>query len=119
MGRVLELYEKQEVFRSVKKMSLKEFKEYAKGEEAVAALSKVRVAGNQVFIGKKLAVTLTDELAPKTRSYFAKITAQAREALEAGEVLYTTRLYDTDELRKFERAAERLKKEIRTDGKAK
>jgi hypothetical protein len=33
--------------------------------------------------------------------------------MEAGEVLYTTRLYDMDELRRFERAAEKLKKELR------
>ena len=38
---------------------------------------------------------------------------QAGEALEAGEVLYTTRLYDMDELRRFERGAEKMKKEMR------
>jgi hypothetical protein len=34
-------------------------------------------------------------------------------ALEAGEILYTTMLYDRDELRRFEWAAEKLKKELR------
>jgi hypothetical protein len=33
--------------------------------------------------------------------------------LEAGEVVYTTRLYDMDELRRFERAVERIKREMR------
>jgi hypothetical protein len=31
----------------------------------------------------------------------------------AGEVLYTARLYDMEELRRFSWAAERLKKELR------
>ena len=54
-------------------------------------------------MGKKLAVTLADELDPKTRTYLANINVQAGETLEAGEVLFTTRLYDIDEMRRFER----------------
>jgi len=115
VNRALEAHEKKEVFQNVKKMSLREFKEYAKGKEEAVQSSKIRVVGNQVFIGKKLAVTLAEELDPKTRSYLAKITAQAGEALESGEVLYVTRLYDMDELRRFDRRADSLKKEMRTE----
>jgi hypothetical protein len=32
-----------------------------------------------------------------------------------GGILYTTRLYDRDELRRFERAADKLKKELRVN----
>jgi len=71
-------------------------------------------SGKPGFFGKKLAVTLTDELDPKTRGYLEKITVQAWEVLKAGEVLYTTWLYDMDELRRFERGAEKLKKEMRS-----
>jgi len=113
MDRALEIHEKREVFRNVKTMSLRQFKEYAKGEEEAIQPSKIRVVGNQVFVGKKLAVTLADELDPKTRAYLAKINVQAGEALESGEMLYITRLYDVSELRRFEQAAERLKKELR------
>jgi hypothetical protein len=49
----------------------------------------------------------------KTRTYLEGVILEAGEALEAGEVLYTTRLYDMDELRRFQRATERLKKELR------
>jgi len=119
VNRALETREKREVFRNVKGMSLREFKEYARGEESDAKPSKVRLVGNQVFIGKKPAVTFSEEMDPRTRAYFAKINARAGEALEAGEVLYVTSLYDPDELRRFERAAERLKKELRVGGKAK
>lgn len=113
VDRALEVHDRQEVFRNVKKMTLQKFKEYARKEETTAPPSRIRVVGNQVFIGKKLAVTLADELDPETRDYLEKINVQAGKALEAGEVLYTTRLYDMDELRKFGRGAERLKKSMR------
>jgi len=111
--RALELHEKKEVFRNIKEMSVRKFKEYVKGEEPAAPLSKIRVVGNQIFVGKKLAVTLAKELDTKTRNYLADINMKAGEALEAGEVLYMTRLYDIEELRRFERGAEKMKKEMR------
>jgi hypothetical protein len=57
---------------------------------------------------------LAEELDPKTRSYLEKINVEAGEAMESGEVLYTTRLYDMDELRRFDHRAEKLKKELRS-----
>ena len=119
LPKALEVHDKREVFRNVKDLSLRKFKEYARVGEAAGPMSKIRVVGNQVFIGKKLAVTLADELDPKTRSYLAKITAQAGEALEAGEVLYVTRLYDMDELKRFDRRADNLKKEMRIEDRKK
>jgi hypothetical protein len=114
VDRALELYEKREVFRNVKEMSFRAFKEYIKGEEgAQRQPAKIRVVGNQIFVGKKLAVTFSDELDSQTKTYLAKINVEAGEALEAGEVLYTTRLYDMNELRRFERRAETVKKELR------
>ena len=115
--RALELYEKKEVFNKIKNVTLKEFKEFSKGETATPEPSKIRVVGNKVYVGKKLAVTLADTLDPKTKAYLAKINVQAGEALEAGEVLYTTRLYDMEELRRFERGADRLKKDMRISDK--
>jgi hypothetical protein len=51
---------------------------------------------------------LDESLDPKIRAYLEGVI------VEAGEILYTTRLYyDMDERRRFERAAERLKKELR------
>jgi hypothetical protein len=115
----LEIHEKREVFKAVKEMSLRAFKEYSKKEKANEKLSKVRVIGNKLFIGKELAVSFSDKLDTKTKAYLANINVKAGEALEAGEVLYTTRLYDMDELRSFERGAERLKKDMRISLKPK
>ncbi|MDR0472361.1 MAG: hypothetical protein LBH43_01635 [Treponema sp.] len=119
VDRALEIHEKRDVFRKVKDSTLREFKEYAKGEESEEPPSKIRVVGNKVYVGKKLAVTLAKDLDPKTRGYLEKINVQAGEALEAGEVLFTTRLYDMDELRRFERGADKLKKDMRINAKVK
>jgi hypothetical protein len=113
VDRALETHEKKEVFRKVKESTLTEFKEYAKGETSDPEPSRIRVVGNKVYVGRKLAVTLSEDLDPKTKAYLAGINVQAGQALEAGEVLYTTRLYDPGELRRFEQAAEKLKKELR------
>ena len=113
VDRALVVYDKREVFQNVKNMSLRKFKEYARGEESPEQPSKIRVVGNQIFMGKELAVTFADGLDTKTKTYLSKITVQAGEALEAGEVLYTTRLYDMKELQKFDRRVENLKKEMR------
>jgi hypothetical protein len=115
VDRALALYQKKDVFRAVKDMSLRQFVSFSRGEEAPAAAeeSVIRVKGNHVYIGDRLAVTLDEGLDPKTRAYFEGVITEAGEALEAREMLYVTRLYDRDELRRFERAAEKLKKELR------
>jgi hypothetical protein len=112
--RALAIYQKRDVFRAVKDMTLRQFVSFSRGEAPVLEESVIRVKGNQVYIGNKPAVTLDEGLDPKTRSYFEGVITEAGEALEAGEMLYITRLYDRDELRRFERAAEKLKKEMRS-----
>jgi hypothetical protein len=114
VDRALALYQKKDVFRAVKEMSLRQFISFARGEaESPFPESDIRVKGNQVYIGDRLAVTLDEGLDPKTKGYLEKVIVEAGKALEAGEVLYATRLYDAEELRRFERAAEKLKKELR------
>ena len=114
VNRALEVHEKREVFKNVKDLSLRAFKEYASGKKAPSKPSIIKVVGNKLFIGKKLAVSFSDALDQKTLAYLTKINVQAWEALESGEVLFVTRLYDMDELRRFERGAEKMKKEMRT-----
>lgn len=113
VGDALEIHEKREVFRAVKEMSLRAFQQFSKKEKPTERPSKIKVVGNKLYLGKKLAVTFAPELDGKTRKYLTDINVEAGEALESGEVLYTTRLYDMDELRRFERSAEKIKKEIR------
>jgi hypothetical protein len=111
MDRALEIYQKRDVFKAVKDMSLRQFISFSRGDTPVAQEeSAIQVRGNQVYIGNRLAVTLDEELDPKTSSYLERVIVEAGEALEAGEVLYTTRLYDREEKRRIARAAERIKK---------
>ena len=114
VDRALARYEKKDVFRAVKEMSLRQFVSFSRGEApAPPQEAAVRVKRNQVYIGNRPAVTLDEALSPKTRAYLEGVIVEAGRALEAGEVLYTTRLYDMEELRRFERGAERLKREMR------
>jgi hypothetical protein len=115
VDRALALYQTKDVFRAVKDMSLRQFVSFSRGEEAPAAAeeSVIRVKGNHVYIGDRLAVTLSEDLDPKTKAYLTGINVKAGQALETGEILYTTLLYDLGELRRFEQGAERLKKELR------
>jgi hypothetical protein len=114
VDRALALYQKKDVFRAVKDMSLRQFVSFSRGDApAVPEESSIRVKGNRVYIENRPAVILDEGLDPKTRSYLEGVILEAGKALEAGEVLYTTRLYDIDELRRFSRAVEKLKKELR------
>jgi hypothetical protein len=107
-----------EVYKRAANSTFREFADWARGgDEEEVPLSKIRVAGNKIFVGKTLAVTLAEELDPKTKAYFANINAEAGRALEAGEVILPVRLYDMDELKRFERAADKLKKELRVNYK--
>jgi hypothetical protein len=118
VDRALALYQKKDVFQAVKDMSLRQFVSFSRGTPPAAPEeSSIQVRGNQVYIGDRLAITLDEGLDPKTRASLEGVIVEAGEALEAGEVLYTTRLYDRDELRRFERAAERLKKDLRVNYK--
>jgi hypothetical protein len=114
VDRALEIHEKRKVFKKIKISTLQEFKEFSRGETDKPKSSKIKVVGNKLFIGKQEAVTLSKSLDAKTRKYLIDINVQAGKALEAGEVIYITRLYDIDELRRFDRGADRLKKEMRT-----
>jgi hypothetical protein len=114
VGRALAIYQKKDVFRAVKDMSLRQFISFSRGEEPPPPQeSDIKVRGNRVYIGDHLAVTLDEGLDSRTRSSLEGVIVEAGRALEAGEVLYATRLYDMGELRRFQRAAERLKKELR------
>jgi hypothetical protein len=118
--RALAVYQKKDVFKAVKEMSLRQFIAFSRGEApGTQAESKIRVKGNQIFIGDRPVVTLDEGLDPKTRTYLERVIVEAGEALEAGEVILPVRLYDMEELRRFERGADRMLKEMRINYKGK
>jgi len=115
IDRALEANRKQEVFKNIKDMSVREFKVFSRGDsdDEEEKSKKITVRDNNVYIGKTLAIQISDKLDTKTRNYFKKIILIAGEAMQEGEVILPVRLYDIDELRSFERAAKRLRDEMR------
>jgi hypothetical protein len=78
--RALECHPKREVFKSLKTMSRRAFIEYAKGDtEDTPSVppSKIRVKGNNLYVGNKPAVTFADDLDPKTREYLIRLNVEA------------------------------------------
>jgi len=118
LERALETNRKQEVFKNIKDMSLREFINFSKGEadeDEETRSKKVSIRDNDVYIGGKKAVHINEELDAKTANYFKKILLAAGKAMTENEVLLPVRLYDMEELKRFERAANRLIKEMREE----
>jgi hypothetical protein len=118
IDRALESKRKNEVFKNIKNMSVREFKTYSKGgaEEETPKNKKITVRGNEVYIGGKQAITISDELDTRTYSYFKKIILLAGKAMQSGEVILPVLFYDMDELNRCERPIGRLVKELRGKG---
>jgi len=114
--RALEANKKQEVFKNIKDMSVREFKTFSKGEseDGDDKTAKITVRDNEVYIGKTPAIQISDKLDAKTRTYFKKIILMAGKAMQEGDVILPVRLYDMDELRRCEHAIGRLVKEMRS-----
>ena len=115
--RALETNRKNDVFRNIKDMSVREFKVFSKGEagDEEGKSKRVYIRDGEVYMGGKQVIHISDEIDAKTRSYFKKIIHIAGKALQEGEVMLPVRLYDMEELRRFERAVERLKHEMRAE----
>ena len=113
--RALETNRKQEVFKNIKDMSVREFKVFSKGEtDEEEKGGKITVRDNEVYIGGTPVIQISDKLDAKTRAYFKKIMLIAGKAMQEGEIILPVRLYDTDELRRCERPILRLVKEMRS-----
>jgi len=115
LKRALAVREKQEVFGSIKKMSLREFINFSKGEiiEPPADMPYVNINGNIVYIEGKRAIILNKDLGRKTSAYFQKVINVACEALEKGGVIVPIYVRNMKEARRLQRAAERMKAKIR------
>ena len=115
IDRALETKRKQEVFKNIKDMSVREFKTFSKSEaeEQTNKSKRITVKDNEVYIGGRKAVTLSDTMDSRTSSYFKKIILTIGRAMQEDEVILPVRLYDMDELRRTERAIVRLVKEMR------
>lgn len=115
IDRALETNRKNEVFKHIKEMSVREFRNFSKGEadDGEEKSARITVKDDEVYIGKTPAIQISDKLDARTRAYFKKIILIAGKAMQEGEVILPVRLYDMDELRSYERAIGNLVKEKR------
>ena len=107
--------EKQDVFDNIKKMSLREFKTFSKGQTSTGNLSrkrdrwKISVRGNSVYIDGKLAIILSKKIDPRVSDYFMKVIRVMCEALEKERVMLPVLLRNLREVDRFQPVVERLK----------
>ena len=117
--RALETNKKQEVFKNIKDMSVREFKVYSRGgvniDDEEEKAQKITVKDNEVYVGRTLAIQISDKLDARTRNYFKKIILLAGKSMQEGNVILPIQMYDMDELRRFERPILNLIKELRSE----
>jgi len=115
IDRALEKKQKQEVFDNIKTMSVREFKAFSstKDEDVTEARSRIHVQGNEVYIGGRRAITLSEDLDRKTCAYFTKVILTAGKAIEEGGIMLPVHLRDMDEVRRLKPAISQLIKKMR------
>ena len=115
LDRALAVREKHEVFDNIKKMSVREFYSFSKGEPPGpgADVPFVITRGNTVYIDGKQAIILCQNMGKRNMAYFKKVINAACEALEEGGVILPVRLNDMKEARRLGPAFERLKAKMR------
>ena len=120
LERALAAHKDQEVFQNLKTMSLRDFISYARTEPDTAVSDKYRnrwvitERGNTYYLNSKLAIIISSRINRRAAEYLKKIIRIAGEALEQEGVVLPISLRSMREARRFEPAAERLKKQLRT-----
>jgi hypothetical protein len=103
INRALETKQKQEVFDNIKDMSVREFKVFARHGTDTEPEKGEKIAwrGNELYIGKKKAITINYAQNSRIYSYFKKVNIEAGLALEEGGVMLPIRVSNSDEANQF------------------
>ena len=111
LERALAAREKQDVFDKIKKMSLRDFIRFSKGETKMshADIPYVISKGNIVYIEGKRAVIINKNLNRETAKYIQKIVKVACEALEKEGYIVPVFIQTKKDARRFAQAAVQLK----------
>jgi len=106
---------KDEVFSNIKSMSVREFKVFSRSGSEIKTVrdKRISIRGNEVYLGKRQAITLNHELNKRVYSYFKKVILVAGKALEEGGVILPVRLRSMEEANRLERSISWLIKELR------
>ena len=116
----LAVNDKQEVFRNIKTMSLREFSSYAKGgKKSNTDDDKTRwivtEKGNSIYVNGKLALIISSKMNKRAADYFKKVLRVACEALEHEGHILPVYLKTRKDVIRFEPEVERLKKQMKMD----
>ena len=119
LERALAMNTGQEVFSNLKTMTVREFASYAKGRSEADTPGEYRnrwvitEKGNSYYLNGKLAIIISSKINHRAAEYLKKLIHAASEALEHEGVILPVNLRNMREARRFEGAAEQLKKLIR------
>ena len=115
IDRALEANPKPTVFSNIKKMSVREFKNFAKiePEEKPEQKFKISVRDNVIYYGGRQAITISNKLDRRTHNYFKKVALTAGKAMQEGGIILTIPLRNMDEVQQFEKPIKRLVKKLR------
>ena len=116
LKRALENNGKKEVFDNIKTMSVREFKNFAKGQTGIESPCGrrwlVNIRGNSIYINNKLAVITSKKIDPRVSAYFKKVHEIACEALEKEGMFVPVFIRSRKDAGRFEDAVHRLKAEM-------
>ena len=106
--------QKEEVFNNIKNMSVREFKDFAKGGRNPRSgdLPFVSIKGNVVYIRGKRAIIVNKNLGKRTTDFFMDVVGVACEALEKGGYIMPVFLRSKREIERFNLIYERVMAEL-------
>ena len=116
----LAVNDRQEVFKNIKTMSLREFSAYAKGgKECNINDDKTRWVitekGNCIYVNGQLALIISSKISKRAADYFRKVIRVACKALENEQHILPVYLKSRRGMIRFEPEVERLKKRMKMD----
>jgi len=106
---------KDEVFDNIKNMSVREFKDFAKGGGTPNSgnLPFVSIKGNVAYIRGKRAIIVNKNLGKRITDYFMEVVGVACEALEKGGYIMPVFLRSKNETERFSAAYDRVMEEMK------
>ena len=115
--RALENRESDEVFDSIKNMTLNEFIDFSRGEAQGAKRSRrvpyIEIRGNVVYLKGKRAIIVSTKIRAKIQKYFLKVISVACKALDKGGRIVPVHVRNKKESERFKQVYSRVMAEVR------
>ena len=119
LDRAIAVNNREEVFQTLKDMTVKEFASYAKGEKKGGAEDDdstrwiVAEKGNSFYVNGKLAIIISSKMNKKAAAYFKKVIRTTCEALENEGHILPVFLKSRRDVIRFAPEVERLKRQMK------